>query len=139
MFGAKNRALIAKLNVLSQACDDSQASFGEALECPVSVRAMDRAGSTKWEESWSSQRTPPEGGWDWPVISEGSKSKPDEFCVAIWHEDTTLCGVFDLLIRGNSVQVLAVEGNPDDNHPLIGRRRPARLTSGGRLPTRIGR
>jgi hypothetical protein len=120
MFGAKNRARLARLDLLAQACDDSQASFGEELECLITVRLMDRAGGIKWEESWSSQRTPPEGGWDWPLISEASKSKADEFCIAIWHDTTILCGVFHLLVRGNSIQLLAVEGNPDENHPLKG-------------------
>lgn len=120
MFGAKNRARIAHLNLLADACDESQAAFGERLQKPITIRLMNRDGATKWNENWSSERTPPEGGWDWAEISDASKSKPDEFCVAIWHEDTTLCGVFHLLVRGNTVQVLAVEGNPDENHPLKG-------------------
>jgi hypothetical protein len=38
--------------------------------------------------------------------------------VAIWHEDTTLCGLFLLIVDGNSVRLKAIEGNPDENHPL---------------------
>jgi hypothetical protein len=81
---------------------------------------MDRGAGQKWQETWPSQRSPPEGGWDWPAINERTGHKTDEFCVAIWHDDTTLCGLFLLKVDGNAVRLLAVEGNPDDNHPLKG-------------------
>jgi hypothetical protein len=81
---------------------------------------MDRAGAAKWEETWSLDRTPPEGGWDWAAIREASHGKTDEFCVAIWHGDATLCGVFLLTVGGVAVRLEALEGNPDENHPLKG-------------------
>jgi len=120
MFGGKIRVRVARLDLLAIACDDSQAAFSALKQCHVAIRLMDRDGAEKWEESWSSDRTPPEGGWDWAEISQNSKGTTDEFCVAIWHGGTILCGVFHLIVSGSAVQVYAVEGNPTENHPLKG-------------------
>jgi hypothetical protein len=121
MFGGeKSRIRNARLNSLATACDDSQSDFSELLDCTVTIRQMDRVACAKWQETWPSQRSPPEGGWDWPAIHDLSRGKTDEFCVAIWHDDTTLSGLFLLNVDDNSVRLEAVEGNPDENHPLKG-------------------
>jgi hypothetical protein len=118
--GAKERIRIGRLNSLASACDDSQSEFSQLRDCLVTIRQMDRSAIAKWQETWPSQRSPPEGGWDWPAIHDLSRRKTDEYCVAIWHENTTLCGLFLLIVDGNSIRVKAIEGNPDDNHPLKG-------------------
>jgi len=115
MFGGKNRVRLARLELLARAWSDT-----EALQPSVTIRLMDSGAAAKWGETWSSDRTPPEGGWDWPAISDGCRGKTDDFCIAIWHGGTTLCGVFLLAVRGIAVQLRAVEGNPDENHPLKG-------------------
>jgi hypothetical protein len=120
MFGAKARVRVTRLDSLATACDDSQGEFSELLDAPITICSMNRDAAAKWQETWPSQRTPPEGGWDWPAFQDMSNRKVDEFCVAIWHGDTTLCGLFLLIVDGNSVRIKAIEGNPDDNHPLKG-------------------
>ena len=118
MFGSKVRVRLGRLDALAVACDDSQSEFGEILGAAITIQSMNRDAASKWQETWTSQRSPPEGGWDWASIHDLSKRKTDEFCVAIWHEDTTLCGLFLLIVDGNSIRLKAIEGNPDENHPL---------------------
>jgi hypothetical protein len=121
MFGGvKTRIRVGRLDSLASVCDDSQSDFSEILDCRVTIRHMDRDANAAWQATWPSQRSLQEGGWDWPQINELSKRKTDEFCVAIWHEDTTLCGLFLLIVDSNSIRLKAIEGNPDENHPLKG-------------------
>ena len=89
MLGGKNRARLAKLDLLAKAWGDTEMAFQKELQTSVTVRLMDSSGASKWDETWSSERAPPEGGWDWPTICDVSRGKPDEFCIAIWHKDTT--------------------------------------------------
>lgn len=123
MFGAKNRIRIRRLDCLAACCDDSQAEFGELLEADLEFRRANDQAIDYWEQNWlpNSQRAPPEGGWDWREIEKGIRHKTDEFCIAIWHGSAILSGLCVLSIRGNSVCVEAVEGNPDENHPLKGK------------------
>jgi hypothetical protein len=122
MAGAKNRIWLDRLNRLASCCDDSQSQFTEQIGSDLDFRRVNDEAIEYWDKNWVpiSRRCPPEGGWDWRAIHDGRRQKIDEFCVAIWHQSTTLCGLCLLSIRDNSVRLEAVEGNPDENHPLKG-------------------
>jgi hypothetical protein len=123
MFGAKTRARLRRRDSVARCCDDSQADFGAELEADLDFRLLDQESVEMWERQWLpiSQRCPPEGGWDWREIHNGTRHKADEFCIAMRHGNTTLCGLCLLEISGNSVNLVAIEGNPDENHPLKGK------------------
>jgi hypothetical protein len=101
------------LDALGQTKDALAVTFGTAF----SLSLMDNKACEFWATAWVPIRHP-EADWDWAAIHEQTRGRADQFCVALWHDDTTLCGLALVTVAKNAVRTEVLEGNPDSNHPL---------------------
>lgn len=104
-----------------------------------SLKMMDDGACRIWAETWQAvRRDEPDGGWDWAHFHNESQRLADQFCIALWHDDTTLCGLA-LLTVAKAIRVEVLEGNPDRNHPLKKKVLPILLDASARVAQVVGR
>ena len=85
---------------------------------PINNEALKQ--NLEWK---SSDRKPPNGGWDWDSwVSDYRRKHHKRFEAAIWY-GSTLCGLClgKASERNIHVRLEVLEGSPDSNHPLRGR------------------
>lgn len=72
---------------------------------------------------WVTGRNPPNGGWDWGSwVEKYRRSYGKRLELAIWHNNTTLCGLALGKASGANIHVRleVLEGAPGQNNPLKG-------------------
>ncbi|WP_267361482.1 MULTISPECIES: hypothetical protein [unclassified Methylobacterium] len=86
------------------------------------MREITRAAGEAWQKQWrpNNERTPPEGGWDWPDIWTDRKRHHTElFHAAVWFGDR-LCGLALGVPNRTAVVLEGVEGDPNSDNPAKG-------------------
>ncbi len=76
-----------------------------------------------WRTQWQpiSNRTPPNGGWDWPSYRLARNVDPSRIFAAMWcRNESELCGLLLMRLNNTACCIEMVESNPDPNHPLRG-------------------
>jgi hypothetical protein len=84
-------------------------------------------GSEKSDEAWRRQwqpilnRTPPNGGWNWPACRLAKGRDPTRFCAAMWcQNERELCSLVLLRLNKTACRIELVEGSPNPGHTLRG-------------------
>lgn len=87
----------------------------------LSVREISGKADEAWAEQWAgTDRTPPNGGWDWPHNRKAYQHH-GALKVAFWGKDETiLCGLMLARLNNTACVVEFIEGSPNPEHPLKG-------------------
>jgi hypothetical protein len=103
---------IAQLQRAFRECKDGLVL---AAGTAFSLKMVDDETCRIWAETWQTvQRPEPDGGWDWAHFHGGTQRRADQFCIALWHDDTTLCALALLTVARNAIRVEVLEGNPTE-------------------------
>lgn len=125
---------------LERAFNECRNGLVLAAGTAFSLKMVDAEACRLWAETWQTvERSEPEGGWDWAEFHNGTSWRGDQFCIALWHNDTTLCGLALLTVTKAAIQVEVLEGNPDRNHPLKKSVLPILLDASTRFAQVVGR
>lgn len=86
------------------------------------VREITRAAGEAWQTQWRpiNERTPPEGGWDWPDIwTDRKRHNTELFHAAVWFGGR-LSGLALGVPNKTAVVLEGVEGDPNSDNPAKG-------------------
>lgn len=119
---SKRREQHRFIQARSTAYQATHTSLGGVIRSPFRLTEF----SAKMEEAWRQQwlpildRTPPNGGWDWPEVRTHYRRHIDRLEVAIWSLDDRLYGAAVGKTNKTAVVVEALEGDPRNDCPLKG-------------------
>jgi hypothetical protein len=138
MFGGKHGLRKRKVDALHFAFQAAEA-LGPDLGVSFSIALANDSAVAAFNAQWRpiNDRSPPLGGWDWEQIFLQRRGSHKEFCVTIWDDDTTLCGISLISMGSGAVAVEAFEGNPDEGHPLRGHIMPIFIDLAGHLAAKL--
>jgi len=95
--------------------------FERRFRLGIKMRLMDGVSDRAWRDQWEpmNDRTPPNGGWNWPNERRWCEKNAKRMGIALWHQDS-LCALAVAVTNKNAVNLRLVEGSPIERHPLRG-------------------
>ena len=108
-------------DIQRRAARKAEGAFERRFHLGIEMRLMDGASDRTWHNQWEpfNDRTPPNGGWNWPNERSWCERNAKRMGVALWHQDI-LCALALAVTNKNAVNLRLVEGNPAERHPLSG-------------------
>lgn len=101
-------------------------TFSDTLQKNIHITEINQTALDVWANAWqpNNPRTPPNGGWDWNYKTKemGKKYEKHLIGIAIWLDNTTLCGLALCQIskRSENISIHYIERSPDNTKPLKG-------------------
>lgn len=94
------------------------------IDAPFSLSEMSLRSDRAWSEQWVShpsyeERSPPNGGWDWPLWRHNYINNLDRFELAVWSGDR-LAGLALGTLTKQAHRLLVAEGDPRPENPARG-------------------
>lgn len=119
---SKKREQHRYIQARSTAYQTTHTSLGGIIKSPFRLSEFTQKMEECWRQQWLPclDRTPPNGGWDWPEVRTHYRRHIDRFEVAIWSLDDKLYGLAIGKTNQTAVVIEALEGDPRKDCPLKG-------------------